>query len=74
MMFCSRHPQTVSPYQSTVKKSRCGGKNVWKKVEMGEQGEHPKMPDPQFVKTYHQTTMMPKVPQSMGFYYNRAPK
>ena len=25
MMSCSRHPQSVSPYQSTEKKSRCGG-------------------------------------------------
>ena len=24
-MSCSRHPQSVSPYQSTEKKSRCGG-------------------------------------------------
>ena len=23
---------------------------------------------------YYQTTMMPKVPQSMGFYYSQAPK
>ena len=30
------------------------GKNVCKKVEMGEQGEHPKMPDPQCIKTYDQ--------------------
>ena len=32
-----------------------------------KQGEHPKMPYPQCIKTYYQTTMMPKVPQSMGF-------
>ena len=25
MMSCSRHPQSVSPYPSTEKKSRCGG-------------------------------------------------
>ena len=24
--------------------------------------------------TYYQTTMMPKVPQSMGFYYDQTPK
>ena len=39
-----------------------------------KQGEHPKMPDPQCIKTYYQTTMMPKVPQSMGFYYGQTPK
>ena len=43
MMSCSRHPQSVSPYQSTEKKSRCGGNgggggNVCNKVEMGETG------------------------------------
>ena len=50
-------------------------------VEMGKkcvkwvkQGEHPKMPYPQCIKTYYQTTMMPKVPQSMGFYYSQTPK
>ena len=32
-----------------------------------KQGEHPKMPDPQCIKTYYQTTMMPKVPQKYGF-------
>ena len=32
------------------------------------------MPDPQCIKTYYQTTMMPKVPQSMGFYYGQTPK
>ena len=40
-MSCSRHPQSVSPYQSTEKKSRCGGngqKMCAKKVEMGETG------------------------------------
>ena len=31
--------------------------------------EHPKMPYSQCIKTYYQTTMMPKVPQNMGFYY-----
>ena len=39
MMSCNRHPQSVSPYQSTEKKSRCGGngqKMCAKKVEMGE--------------------------------------
>ena len=25
MMSCSKHPQSVSPNQSTEKKSRCGG-------------------------------------------------
>jgi hypothetical protein len=25
MMSSSRHPESVSPYQSTEKKSRCGG-------------------------------------------------
>ena len=32
------------------------------------------MADPQYIKTYYQTTMMPKVPQSMGFYYGQKPK
>ena len=32
------------------------------------------MPDPQCIKIYCQTTMMPKVPQSMGFYYGQAYK
>ena len=32
------------------------------------------MLDPQCIKTYYQTTMMPKVPQSMGFYCSQAPK
>ena len=50
------------------------GKNVCKKVEMGEQDEHPKMLDPQCIKTYYQTITMPKVPQSMGFYYGQTPK
>ena len=39
-----------------------------------KQGEHPKLPDPQCIKTHYQTTMMPKVPQSMGFYYGQMPK
>ena len=29
------------------------------------------MPNPQCIKTYYQTTMMHKVPQSMGFYYGQ---
>ena len=32
------------------------------------------MPYPQCIKTYYQTTMMPKVPQRMGFYYGQTPK
>ena len=32
----------------------------WKWVK---QGEKLKMPDPECIKTYYQTTMMPKVPQ-----------
>ena len=32
------------------------------------------MADPQCIKTYYQTTMMPKVTQSMGFYYSQTPK
>ena len=32
------------------------------------------MPDPQCIKTYYQTTMMPKVPKRMGFYYGQTPK
>ena len=32
------------------------------------------LPDPQSIKTDYQTTMMPKVPQSMGFYYGQTPK
>ena len=32
------------------------------------------MPNPQCIKTYYQTTMMHKVPQSMGFYYGQTPK
>ena len=32
------------------------------------------MPYPQCIKTYYQTTMMHKVPQSMGFYYGQTPK
>ena len=31
------------------------------------------MPYPQYIRTYYQTTMMPKVPQSMGFYYGHPP-
>ena len=36
--------------------------------------EHPKKPYPQCIEAYCQTTMMPKVPQSMGFYYSQTPK
>ena len=36
--------------------------------------EHPKMPDPQCIKTYYQTTMMPKVPQSRLFFYGHTAK
>ena len=32
-----------------------------------KQGEDPKMPYPQCMKTYYEKTMMPKVPQSSGF-------
>ena len=42
------------------------GGNVCKKITMGKQGINPKMLDPQCIKTYYQTTMMPEVPQSMG--------
>ena len=38
------------------------------------QGENPEMPFPQCIKTYYQKTMMPKVPQGMGFYYGQTPK
>ena len=34
-----------------------------------KQGDNPKKPYPQHIKTYYHTAMMPKVPQSMGFYY-----
>ena len=77
MMSRGRHPQSVLPYQSTEKKSRCGGngkKMCAKKWKWVKQGEHPKMPDPQCIKTNYQTTMMPKVPQSMGFYCGQTPK
>ena len=76
-MSCSRHPQSVSTYQSTEKKSRCGanGQKMYaKKYKWVKQVENPKMPDPQCIKTYYQTTMMPKVPQSMGFYCGQMPK
>ena len=42
-MSCSKHPQSVSPYQSTEKKSRCGGngqKMCAKKSKWVKQGEH----------------------------------
>ena len=77
MMSCSRRPQSVSPYQSTEKKNRCGGngqKMCAKRWKWVKQGEHPKMPDPQCIKIYYQTTMMPNVPQSMGFYHGHTPK
>ena len=32
------------------------------------------MPDPQCIKTYYQTTMMPRVAQSMGVYDGQTPK
>ena len=32
------------------------------------------MPYPQYIRTYYQTTMMPKVPQGMGFYYGHTRK
>ena len=31
-----------------------------------KQGEHPKMPDPQCIKTYYQTKMMPKSTTKYG--------
>ena len=43
----------------------------WKWVK---QGDNPKKAYPQFIKTYYQTTMMPKVPQRMDFYYGQMPK
>ena len=50
------------------------GKKCVQKKKWVKQGEHPKMPHPQCIKTYYQTTIMPKVPQSMGFYYGQTPK
>ena len=32
------------------------------------------MPYPQCIKIYYQTTIMPKVQQSMGFYYGQTSK
>ena len=50
------------------------GKKCVQKSRKVKQGENPKMPDPQCINTYYQAKMMPKVPQSMGFYYGQAPK
>ena len=41
--------------------------------DQGPLGGNLKMPHPQCIKTYYQTTMMPKVPQRMGF-YGQTPK
>ena len=47
-------------------------------VQKGRNGrnrvKNPKMPYPQCIKTYYPTTMMPKVPQNVGFYYGHTPK
>ena len=45
-------------------------KNMYaKRQKLGKQSENQKMPYPQYIRTYNQTTMMPNIPQSMGFYY-----
>ena len=73
MLSRSRHPQSVSPINQPRKRVQRVemGKNVCKKVEMGE---HPKMQDPRCIKTYYQTTMMPKIPQSISFSHGQTPK
>ena len=43
-------------------------------LKSGFPGNKLKMLYPKGIKTYYQRIMMPKVPQSMDFYYRRAPK